>query len=85
MKIKIYTLPNCSFSDKAKKFLKKKRLEFEEISLFKNEEARLEVINLSGQMATPIIIINEEMIIGFNESSLKTIIKKKKAEERQKK
>ena len=78
MVIKIYTNPNCPFSERAKKFLKKRKLEFEEISLFKNEEARLEMIGLSGQMATPVITVKGEIIIGFDEPALKEILKKKK-------
>ncbi len=78
MEIKIYTNPHCQFSEKAKKFFKKRKLKFEEISLFKNEEARLETIELSGQMATPVITLKGEVITGFDEPALKALLKKKK-------
>jgi glutaredoxin len=78
MEIKIYTNPHCPFSENAKRFLKKRKLKFEEISLFKNAEARLEIVELSGQMATPVIILKGETIIGFDEPALKDILKKKK-------
>lgn len=76
MAIKIYTNPHCPFSEKAKKFLKKKKIKFEEISLFKNEEARLETVELTGQMATPVIVIKGEVITGFDEPALKEALKK---------
>jgi len=78
MKIEIYTLPHCPYSIKAKKFLKKKKLKFEEITLFKEEENRLKVIELTGQMATPVIVIDDEVIVGFDEVNLKKILKEKK-------
>lgn len=78
MEITIYTTPTCLYSDKVKKFLKKKKIKFEEITLVKDEEARLKVIELSGQIATPVIVVNEEVIVGFDETELKKIIKEQK-------
>lgn len=78
MAIRIYTTPNCPYSEKAKKFLKGRKIKFEEVSLFKDEKARLEMIELSGQMATPVIRINEEIMIGFDEPALKEILKNHK-------
>lgn len=78
MQIKIYTNPNCPYSEKAKKFLKKRKLKFEEISLFKNEEARLETFEKSGQIATPVIEIDGEVIVGFDGPAFKQILKEKK-------
>ena len=78
MKIKIYTTPTCPYSNNAKKFFKKRKLEFEEITLMKDEEARLAMIEKSGQMATPVIEINEEIIVGFDETALKKVLKEQK-------
>lgn len=85
MKIKIYTNPNCPFSDQAKKFFKQKKIPFEEISLLKNEEARLAVIEKTGQMVTPVIEIDEEIIIGFEEEKLNELFKEKKQSEKKSK
>lgn len=82
MEIKIYTSPNCPHSDNAKKFFKKKKIRFEEISFVKNEPARLEVIEATGQMATPVIRIDKEVVVGFDESALKTILKEKQPRKR---
>jgi glutaredoxin len=77
MGIKIYTVPHCPHSEKAKKFLKRKKLKFEEISIFKNEEARLEVFEKTSQLFTPVIDIGGEIIVGFDEAKLKEVLKKK--------
>jgi len=78
MKIKIYTNPHCPYSEEAKKFFKKKKIEFEEISLFKNEAVRLEIIEKSGQMATPVIEFGDKLIVGFSENQIKELLQKKK-------
>ncbi|MFH1682529.1 MAG: glutaredoxin domain-containing protein [Candidatus Woesearchaeota archaeon] len=77
MKVKIYTNPHCPYSEKAKKYLTKKKLEFEEISLFKDEKARFEVINKTGQLCTPVFEINDEIVLGFDELAVKTALEKK--------
>lgn len=78
MEIRIFTIPTCPYSNKAKKFFKRRKLKFEETTLIKNEKARLEMIELSGQMATPVIEINGEVIVGFDEPAFKNILKGKK-------
>lgn len=78
MNLKIYTNPHCPFSDQAKKFFKKKKIKFEELTLFKEAETRLEMIDKSFQMATPVIELDEELIIGFDEKKLAKLIKEKK-------
>jgi len=76
MKITIYTNPKCSYSKKALTFFKRRKLPFEEKTLFKEEINRLEIIELTGQLTTPTIRINDEIIIGFQEDKFKELIKK---------
>ena len=77
MVIKLYTNPQCPYSDKARRFFKKKRKPFEELTLFKEGKTRLEVIEISGQMGTPVIDINGEIVVGFNRAEITSILKKK--------
>jgi glutaredoxin len=64
--IKIYTLPNCSHCDKAKKILKEKNIEYEEINLKepKNREAR-EYYRSLGVKTAPIIVSLDDSRDGF--------------------
>lgn len=78
MKIKIYTIPTCPNSEQAMKFFKKRKLEFEELTLFKEKERRLEIIEKTGQLFTPTIEINGEFVIGFDEEKVKELLKKNK-------
>ena len=82
MNIKIYTSQTCSWCKKLKEWLKKKRLPFEDHDVTENETDRDEVINKTGQMAVPLIIIDEEMMIGFDEKKLEQIVAMKKGEKK---
>ncbi len=85
MNIKIYTSQTCPWCKKLKEWLKKKRLPFEDHDVTENETDRDEVINKTGQMAVPLIIIDEEMMIGFDEKKLEEIVAKKKEEKKKEK
>tara|TARA_Y100000310_G_scaffold344226_1_gene455832 strand:- start:848 stop:1108 length:261 start_codon:yes stop_codon:yes gene_type:complete len=84
MNIKIYTNPNCPYSKKALTFLKRRKLKFEELTLFKEAQNRIDIINKTGMLSTPVIEIDEETIIGFDEPNLKEILKKKKKKKKTK-
>jgi glutaredoxin-like YruB-family protein len=70
-KIKIYTTPTCVYCNKAKEFFKKFGLNFEEINVLQNENAVYEIMQKTGQMAVPIIEINNQIIVGFKELEIK--------------
>jgi len=78
MDIKIYTNPHCPHSAKVMKFFKRKKIEFEELTLFKEAQNRFDIIHKTGMLSTPVIEINAETIIGFDEPKLKKTLKEQK-------
>ena len=66
MTIIIYTIPSCQWSTKAKAYLTKKKLDFEEKDTTEDKLARKEIIDVSGQVGTPVLKIGSEIIVGFN-------------------
>ena len=60
MEIKIYTIPTCKWCAKLKEWLKKNKHSYQEHDLTESDSARDEIIQKSHQMATPVIIINED-------------------------
>mgnify|MGYP001401019077 CR=1 FL=1 len=77
MEIKIYTTPTCPWCLKLKEWLKKKKLSFEEFDTTDSDEARDEILEKSGQLAVPVIDIDGEIIVGFDEKKIKESIDKK--------
>ena len=76
MNIKLYITPTCPWCQKVKEWLKKKKVAFEEHDVAESDQARAEMIEKSGQMAIPVIDIDGEIIIGFNEKKLEEALSK---------
>ena len=76
MTIKIYTAPWCSYCNKAKEFFKTKKIKYNDIDLSKNSKAVKEIIELTGQTGVPVIVINKEVILGFDKSAIEKALKK---------
>ena len=79
MEIKVYSTSACPWCVRAKDFLKANNIEFKEIDVGADKEAAQEMIEKSGQMGVPVIIIaddgKETIIVGFNEAKLKELLK----------
>ncbi|MBT3475490.1 glutaredoxin [bacterium] len=69
MKIKVYTTISCPFCVAAKNLLTSKNLDFTEIDLTSDLELRLEVSTKYNWRTVPIIIIDDELIGGFDDLS----------------
>ncbi|MFA6355210.1 MAG: glutaredoxin domain-containing protein [Candidatus Paceibacterota bacterium] len=70
-KVTIYSTPSCHFCHMAKDFFKEKGVEFEDFDVSKDLEKRKEMLEKSGQMGVPVIIVdNKEIIVGFNKPKI---------------
>lgn len=72
--VKVYSTPDCLWCDKVKEFLKKHKIKFVEANVAEDIEAAREMIEKTGQMAVPVIEINEVFVIGHNEERLKELL-----------
>lgn len=75
-KIKVYTTPSCRFCAMAKDWMRANNIEYEEKDVTEDAGARQAMAEVSGQMGVPVIIVNGEVIVGFNETLLESILKK---------
>lgn len=64
--ISIYTTATCPYCHRAKDYLSKKGLKFTEIDVQRNREGLNRMTEISGQTGVPVIVINGDVIIGFN-------------------
>ena len=72
--ITIYSTPSCHFCHMAKDFFKENNVEFTDKNVAVNRASAEEMVQKSGQMGVPVIDINGEIIIGFDEPRLRTIL-----------
>lgn len=70
-KVKIYSTPTCPFCIRTKQFLKENNIIFEDFDVSTNEEAARVMIEKSGQMAVPVLDIDGQIIVGFDQEGIK--------------
>ena len=66
----MYSTPTCHFCQMTKEFFKEHDVEFTDYDVSTDVEKRQEMIGKSGQMGVPVVFINDEMIIGFDQTKL---------------
>ena len=73
--IKVYSTPTCPYCVTLKNFLKENNIQFEDIDVSQDEVAAKEMIDKSGQMGVPVVDIDGEMIVGFDQERIKKLLK----------
>lgn len=74
-KVTIYTTPTCHFCHAAKDFFSENNIVFTEYDVAKDLAKRQEMVQKSGQMGVPVIAVNENIIVGFDEDRLRETLK----------
>jgi len=77
MSVIVYSTPTCPFCKKVKSYLQEHHIEFTDIDVMGDQEQAAEMIKKSGQMGVPVIDVDGEIVIGFDEKKLKELIQPK--------
>ncbi len=72
--VTIYTTPTCSWCQALKEYLRAREIDFEEIDVSADPAAAQEMIEKSGQMGTPVVDIDGEIIVGFNKPEIDRLL-----------
>ena len=72
--VSIYTTTTCHFCQMAKEFFKANNVAYTEFNVGEDADKRAEMIERSGQMGVPVISIGDDLVIGFNESKIKSLL-----------
>lgn len=75
MKVIVYSTKICPWCTKVKDFLKQHNVEFEEKDVGEDMAAQKHMIEKSGQMGVPVIEIDGQIVVGFDEQKLKELLK----------
>ncbi|OGY31695.1 MAG: NrdH-redoxin [Candidatus Andersenbacteria bacterium RIFCSPHIGHO2_02_FULL_45_11] len=73
--ITIYTTKTCGYCKATKAFLTEHTVPFTEIDVGADQEKAREMIEVSGQMGVPVIVIGDEFVVGYDEEKLKELLK----------
>ncbi len=74
--VKIYTTNTCVYCRGAKEYFEEKGVEFEEINLSEHSDRIQEMVQVSGQMGVPVILIDGKLIIGFDRGAINEALDK---------
>lgn len=69
--IKVYSTPTCPYCKMVKKFLQDNSISYQDLNVAEDRAALEDIINRSGQMGVPVIDIDGELVIGYNQVQLK--------------
>lgn len=69
-KVTIYTTPTCHFCHMAKEFFKQHDIPYTEHNVLTDLEKRKEMVAKSGQLGVPVIDINGDVMVGFDQRRL---------------
>ena len=69
--VKVYSTPTCPWCKRTKGFLEANNITFEEIDVASDKNAREEMVRKTGQLGVPVIDIDGDISVGFDENLLR--------------
>ena len=73
-KVVVYSQPGCSGCQAAKEFLSQKGIAFEIKNIREDALAMKELTDKYNSRSTPTILVNDRVVIGFDEKELERIL-----------
>lgn len=72
-KVTMYSTPWCTYCKMTKQFFQDHNISFEEHDVASDAKSRDEMIQKTGQMGVPVIDIDGQIVIGFDQRRLKEL------------
>lgn len=73
--ITIYSTPTCHFCHLAKEYFTEKGIKYTEYDVLADISKRQEMVDKSGQLGVPVIVIDEKVIVGFDQPQIEGLLK----------
>jgi len=74
--VKVYSTNSCPWCVKAKNYLSSINVDFVEVNVQEDMEAREEMVSKSKQMGVPVLDVNGTIIVGFDKNAIDTALNK---------
>ena len=72
--VTIYTTPTCVYCKMTKNFFLEHNIQYTEKNVVGDAQAREQMIQKSGQMGVPVIDIDGELVVGFDQERLSKLL-----------
>ena len=74
-KVEIYSTPTCHFCHMAKEYFTANNVPFSDYNVATDTAKRTEMLEKSGQMGVPVIIVDDkDLIVGFDQEHLASLL-----------
>lgn len=73
-KVTIYSTPTCQYCQQAKDYMKEHEIDYKEYDVSSDTERRKEMIEKSGQMGVPVIVLGDDLMVGFEQDRFEKMI-----------
>ena len=73
-KVTIYSTPTCHFCNMAKDYFNANNVSYEAFDVAGDADKRKEMMEKSGQLGVPVIIIDDQVVVGFNKPKLAQLL-----------
>ena len=73
-KVSIYSTPTCHFCQMTKEFFAEHNIEYTNYDVSKDLQKRQEMFNLTSQMGVPVIMIDNDIVIGFDKEKISELL-----------
>ena len=73
-KVTIYSTPICVYCKMAKEFFAKNNVAYEEHDVASDMKAREDMVNKSHQLGVPVIDIDNNIVIGFDQKTIEGLL-----------
>jgi glutaredoxin-like YruB-family protein len=74
MEIKIYSTPTCPYCKMAKQYISSKGFSYQDFDVSNNKTTADEMVKVSGQMGVPVVIINGQIVVGFDKARIDSLL-----------
>jgi glutaredoxin 3 len=74
MNVVVYTTPTCGYCYQAKEFLSRQKVPFVEKNVAADRRAAMEMVKVSGQQGVPVITVDGQVVVGFNQPRLMQLL-----------
>lgn len=72
--VTIYTTPTCVYCKEAKSFFTENNVEYKELDVAVDEQARENMVKKSGQLGVPVIEVDGTVVVGFDKGKLSDLL-----------
>jgi glutaredoxin 3 len=75
----VYTTPTCGYCHQVKQYLSQQGIAYREVDVAADPQAAGEMIRLTGQRGVPVLVVDGQVVVGFNRPRIDELLSARSA------